>query len=148
MLLLHQDAQTGSQFLVQGLQVAGSFGIVPIVLTVARSERKARLQQQRAREIAAAYGLKCDFDFVVGLDACTAVASVARWRLCQVAVLDCEPETPWWRRLRSSTLERLSSLPVSFSVLAFAGPADLSHDPIADGRDSRKSRLKINSLPP
>ncbi len=129
-LLLDQDMHTRRQFFAQSLELARRFGIVPIVLTVARSERKAWLQQQRAREIVAEYRMKSDFDFVVGHEIRAAVESVARWRRCQLVVLDREHNAPWWRWLRSSTIERLISLrsPLAFLVLPGASGSELLLD--------------------
>jgi K+-sensing histidine kinase KdpD len=94
------------------------------VLTVARTERQARQDQRAAEELFAARGLLADFDFVVGFDVRTAVASVARWRRCSHVVLEKTRSSSWWRWLRRDTMSLLSDLTDALTFLALPG-ADL-----------------------
>jgi hypothetical protein len=79
------------------------FGAKLIVLTVARSEKEARLRQLSAQRTLINLGLHADFDAVIGSEVRVAVVGVARWRRCQLVVMSRHVSRPWWRWLRDSS---------------------------------------------
>jgi hypothetical protein len=131
LLLLYQGRHLDEPFLAGAGELCRRFQITPVVLTVARSERKARLLQLSARKVLADYSLSGDFDFVVGSEIRSAVASVARWRRCQLVVLGPDDTTPWWRWLRGSTIDQLLGLPdpLAFLTLPAVGAFEFPPEP-------------------
>jgi hypothetical protein len=65
--------------------------------------------------------LAADFDFLVGAEARTAVAGVARWRRCQLVIVKRQDCASWWRWLRGSRTDWIMSLMGSFSFLSLPG---------------------------
>jgi K+-sensing histidine kinase KdpD len=123
-LVLHDHQLPGNCFLENASATCRVLRVEPVVLTVARTERQARQYQRAAEELFAARGLLADFDFVVGFDVRTAVASVARWRRCSHVVLEKTRATSWWRWLRRDTMALISDLTGALTFLALPG-ADL-----------------------
>jgi hypothetical protein len=66
----------------------------------------------------ARYEQNCDFDFLVGSDVRAAVTSVARWRGCQLVVVEQHTDPAWLRWLRGNPLEQLIGFIGSVSFLA------------------------------
>jgi hypothetical protein len=97
-------------------------GTDPIVLTIARTERTARLRQAVARETLAEAGLTADFDFLVGAETRMAVARIARWRRCQLVILQRQDSPPWWRWLRDTYSEWMTNWTETLSFLSLPGP--------------------------
>lgn len=73
-----------------------------VALTVARTEREARQRQRQAREMLQGWNLLVNFDFLAGAEVWSAVASVARWRRCQLVVMESGHANPWGRWLGSA----------------------------------------------
>ena len=117
-LLLHQAARPNLCFLARAARLCADLGARIVVLTVARFERRARREQQAAREALACYGVDTDFDFLVGSDVQAAVASVAHWRGCRLVLLEQQDTPAWWRWLRGGTAEQVLRLADTISVLA------------------------------
>jgi hypothetical protein len=69
----------------------------PVVLTVARTERRAEVRQKAARAAIADAGLDADFDLIAGCDLRTAVTRAAAARGCSRVVLG-RGGTHGWRR--------------------------------------------------
>jgi hypothetical protein len=124
-LVLNQHGESGNNFLESVIQLCLAFRITPVVLTVARSEGKARWHQQFAEKTFAEHGLPAYFDFVVGYNIRTAVASVACWRRCSHVFVERGNASTWWRWLRGDTMERLLGLSdsLTFLVLPSGRPA-------------------------
>jgi K+-sensing histidine kinase KdpD len=122
-LLLNETKRRQVGYLRAAADLCRRLEVKPVVLTIARSERQAHLQEQDAREALTGHGLSCDFDFVVGSEVKAAVAGVARWRRCQLVIMDRANVAPWWRWLRGSTWERLIDLeePLAFLSLSAEG---------------------------
>jgi hypothetical protein len=114
-------------------QVCRAFGATPVVLTVARTEREAKLRQQGVEATFAGCHVAADFDSVVGSDVATAVAGVARWRRCSHVFVEVREPGPWWRRLWGDPLEQLVGLAESVAVLAIpANPRPSRADKTSD----------------
>jgi hypothetical protein len=120
-LVLHEHRDPNNGFLDAAAAVCHAFQIAPVVLTVARSEREARLRQRFAEERFGTCRQLADFDFVVGCDLRTAVAWVARWRRCSHVFVERGSAPPWWRWLRGDTLQRLFGLSDALTFLALPG---------------------------
>lgn len=132
-LLVHRGDPAG-RFLRNAADVCYAIGIPAIVLTVARSEIEARRLQHQAERVVASYELPFDFDFIVGCDVRTAVASVARWRRCSHVFVGKRDSASWWRWLRRNTLEQLLGLSESFTFLAL--PVSSGPEPPCGGRSN------------
>ncbi len=140
-LVLNQPFEPGSGFLESAVALCRTLQVVPIVLTVDRSEEAARLRQRTAEEVFAVRGWRAEFDFIVGCDVCTAVTWATRWRRCTHVFVERRPVPPWSRWLHGDTLRRLLALPTDLTFLALPGagqplprPADLH--PSAAGREA------------
>ncbi len=116
-LLIDQGDPFADQLLEITVQLCEIFRAGLVVLTVARTEREACQRQRRARETFEGSPVHVNFDFLAGTDVRSAAASVARWRRCQLVVL--EANSAWGRwlgfHLGSWITERLESL----SLLVF-----------------------------
>jgi hypothetical protein len=96
-----------------------------VVLTVAHFEKEVRLRQQSAQEAIANFGLRADYDAVIGSEVRVAVVGVARWRRCQLVVMNRHVSRPWWRWLRDSRPDWFMGLrqQLAFLSLPALGPA-------------------------
>jgi hypothetical protein len=120
-LILNEEREPGNNFLDISAEICQAFGVAPVVLSVARFEREARLRQRFAEERFAARGQDAAFDFIAGCDARSAVAWVARWRRCSHVFVERAAAPPWWRWLRGDTLQQLFGLSDSLTFLALPG---------------------------
>jgi hypothetical protein len=132
-LVLHEHRDPGNRFLDAAARLCQAFDVTPVVLTVARTEREARLRQDLAEERFATRRRPADFDFIVGCEVRTAVAWAARWRRCSHVVLERESAPPWWPRLRGDTLQRLLGLSDALTVLALPGAGQALRPPAGAG---------------
>jgi hypothetical protein len=121
-LVVYEQWDADQHFLDGAAEVCRVFGLAPVVLTLARTEREARSRRRIAEERFAARGQPADFDFVVGCDTPAAVAWLARWRRCSHVFVE-RRKTSLWQRLRGDTLERLLRLSDSLTFLALPGTA-------------------------
>jgi K+-sensing histidine kinase KdpD len=117
-LVVHQGRGLESRFLDTVAHICRAFEVVPVVLTLARSEREAELRQRLAEERLAAHTLPADFDYLVGRDPGPVVADVARWRRCSHVFVE-RPRPSFWRGwLHDSLLEQLLVRSETSAVLA------------------------------
>jgi hypothetical protein len=136
-LLIDQGGRSSDALLWITVNLCEIFRAGLVVLTVARTEREAREHQRRAREILdgglpshpAPQGrsgrkgpVQVNFDYLAGAEVRSAAASVARWRRCQLVVLEANAAWERWLSFRSGSwiTELLDCL--SFLVI----PTDLS----------------------
>jgi hypothetical protein len=124
-LVLDQGKFASEPFLAAAARLGHRFQVGLLVLSVARSERAARERQLAARQALAPCGLNVDFDLVVGSEIREAATSVARWRRCQLVLLERQESTPWWRWLRGCPTERLMERTGDLAFLGLPG-ADVS----------------------
>ncbi|HEV3257939.1 MAG TPA: hypothetical protein VG013_13720 [Gemmataceae bacterium] len=117
-LVLDQGSQANERFLAAAAQLCRCFQAKAVVLTVADSERTARLRQGAAREMLAGCGLDADFDLVVGAEVGDAVANVARWRRCQLVVMERHNSQAWRRWPGHPRTETLIDLTQDLTFLA------------------------------
>jgi hypothetical protein len=120
-LVLHEHRNPANHFLDAAAEVCHAFGTIPVVLTVARTEREARLRRRFAEERFGSRRQAADFDCIIGCDVRTAVAWVARWRRCSHIFVERDSAPPWWRWLRGDTLQRLFGLADGLTFLALPG---------------------------
>jgi len=120
MLLIDQGDSFSDQLSRITVQLCEIFRAGLVVLTVARTEREACQRQRRARETFEECPVHVNFDFLAGADIRSAAASVARWRRCQLVVLEANSAWGRWLGFHSGlwTTERLESL--SFLVFPAA----------------------------
>jgi hypothetical protein len=120
-LVLHEHRDPDHRFLDAATRLCHAFDTTPVVLTVARTEREARLRQQAAEERLGARRQPADFDCIVGCEVRSAVAWVARWRRCSHVFVGRESAPPWWRWPRGDTLRRLAGLSDALPLLGLPG---------------------------
>jgi len=128
-LLVHAGNDLEGGFLTRALQVCRLLGVRPVVLTVGRSERVARLQEQRARRTLGGNGIEGEFDYLVGPEIGAAVAGVARWRRCPLVMIEHEVDLSWWRWLRGRPSEELLKITDNLAFLALPGKGRVSAPP-------------------
>jgi hypothetical protein len=110
-LMVNGPGQLAPRFLESIVELCAAFQASLVVLTVARSERKAQRRQQSVREALAGQDVAVDFDFVAGAETALAVAQVALWRRCQLAA--CGGLIDLTEPLRLFTLPELAVLLLS-----------------------------------
>jgi hypothetical protein len=133
-LLIDQGSPFFDSLLEITVQLCDIFRAGLVVLTVARTEQEARQRQRRAREIVdgeisphAALSpqgkedskVPMNFDFLAGAEARSAAANVARWRHCQLVVL--EANAAWGRWLGFHSGWWITELLGSLSFLVIPG---------------------------
>jgi hypothetical protein len=133
-LVLHEDRPHQESFLASALDLCRHFQARPIILTVARSERRASLRQHFLQEVLADSGTECEFDMMVGGEVRLAVARIARWRRCPLVMMERQTAPPWWRWWQGGTAEDLLGLPNGFAFLALPGINVLVNAPAAGGK--------------
>lgn len=122
-LLLNTSWKPSEEFFALASQVCKAFQVSPVVLTLARTERRARLRQQIAQQIYSHHFLPADFDFVVGRELPDAVASVANWRRCSLVLAEQQHEGSWWYWRGPGDPSELIRLARTLSVLVVPVPA-------------------------
>jgi hypothetical protein len=147
MLFLDDSPRPNERFLASAAQLARCFGVQPIVLTVARSEKAARQRQQFNQELLAGYGIRADFDSVVGSEVRAAVAHVAQWRRSQLIVMQGRSIPLWWRWLHGHPVERLIGSLASLAVLTLpeAGAPEFPPTPMCTAPASQEPLLFSSS---
>jgi hypothetical protein len=108
-------------FLTSAAELCKVMGEAPVVLAVARSEAEARRLELTAEESFARCGVSAFYDFVVGAEAGSAVASVARWRRCTHVFVERRLDRSWWRPAAGDTLREFLGLSQSFALLTLPG---------------------------
>ena len=117
-ILLVQQDNLQEEFLRIAVGLCRCFQAGLVVLSVARSNRAAQTGEQAARRALANAGIETDFDVLVGSEVRVAVAHVARWRHCQLVVMQGERSNSWWRWLRGTPAEEMMDLAASLSFLS------------------------------
>jgi hypothetical protein len=112
------DDGTNDSYLERALQLCWRLRMIPILLTLGRSERGARQRQQKLRHTLGDRSHLYVYDTVIGSDVNSAVARVARWRNCQTAIACHCPTNPWLRWLHTSPAVQLLDQADSLSLLA------------------------------
>jgi nucleotide-binding universal stress UspA family protein len=120
-LVLHEDRPHQESFLASALDLCRRWQAKPIILTVARSERRANVRQHFLQELLNHSGIDCEFDLLVGAEVRMAVARVMRWRQCQLIMMERQAAPPWWRWWQSDTAEKFLRLAKDCSLLALPG---------------------------
>jgi hypothetical protein len=116
-LVLHQHRDPSSRFLDSVAERCRAQGVTPVVLSVAWSEKEARLRQRFAEEAFARLGQPAEFDLAAGCAVRTAVACAARLRGCRHVFVEALEALPWWRRLWGDARRRLLGRSGSLIVL-------------------------------
>jgi uncharacterized protein YbaR (Trm112 family) len=106
-LLVDQESEASRRLLEKAAVICRALRAELIVLTAARSERTAFPRQHVAEEALASCGVKVDFDILIGSELRMAVSGVARWRRCQVVLMERHAAPPWWRWLRGDKIKGL-----------------------------------------
>jgi len=88
-----------------------------VALTVAPTEKDARERQHQAWEMLQGRNVKVNFDFLAGAEVGSAIVNVARWRCCQLVVLEPSHASPWTRWLGSTPGPWIMDLMDSLSFL-------------------------------
>jgi K+-sensing histidine kinase KdpD len=117
-LLVDQGDHGNERFLRTAVELCRRLEAAPLVLTVARSERAARARQQIVQATLADCNREAGLDYITGYETRVAIAHVARWRRCQLVVLEQRASAPWWRWLRDTSTDWLAELAESLTFLA------------------------------
>jgi hypothetical protein len=117
-LIVHARFDGEDGFLDSAVPLCRLFQAAPVILTVARTESKARQGQRIAEEACLVHRIPAHLDYVVGLDVRLAVASIARWRRCSHVFLARRQAIPWWSWMRGDTLKELLDSADSLTFLA------------------------------
>jgi hypothetical protein len=141
-LVVDQRCGAGDRFLDRVAEVCRAFHVTPVVLTVAGSERQARLRRRQAEETFAAWRQPADFDFVAGCDVRTAVACAARWRRCSHVFVERPRGPAWWRRLCGETPADLLGVSEALTFLALPGGPGARPGPAAGRRQADTSQTQ------
>jgi hypothetical protein len=123
-LVLFDHEAPGNYFRSAVVEVCRRFEVRPIILTVAASESEARERQLLADQVMCECDCPADFDYVVGEEVRSAVASVARWRRCSHVFVEkryARYAASWWRWPWKNTVERLLDLSSSVAVVSLPG---------------------------
>jgi hypothetical protein len=116
-LLLNHTDDIQQSFLASAAAICHSLSLVPILLTVAGSRRAAGARQRAAQKMLDDLGIHADCDFIIGWEIRDALASVARWRACQLGIVPQVDAAPWWRRFSGSFSDWRTELTESLSLL-------------------------------
>jgi hypothetical protein len=139
-LILHQPGHAEPGYLASALTLCKAFQVLPIILTAARTESKAREGQRAAETVCYAERMAAHLDYVVGLELRAAVASIARWRRCSHVIMPRRQAISWWRWLGGDTLKELLELADSLTFLALP-ECGIGLPPAATLNGQQNSRL-------
>jgi hypothetical protein len=95
-----------------------ALAVVPLILTVANSEREARLEQSFAEGVCSSLAMAADFDALIADDLTDAVGRIAGWRNCSHVVVERPRSISLWQRLRCDIFSQIRRLSGEFNVLA------------------------------
>jgi hypothetical protein len=123
-LIVHTCALSDGQYLALAVQLCKELGCRPVILTLAKSERAARSLQQAALGQLTGMEVSCDFDFLVGVESLAAVASVARWRDCQLVIMGHDAAPAWRRWLRGDSMQQMLEGFESLDTLVIANVSE------------------------
>jgi hypothetical protein len=98
-VVLCQQTPPSNGFLRQLLKLCEVFEARLSLVAAAGSLARARALEQASVEAMARHGFYSDCDVLAGLDVRTAVATLARWRNCQLVAVESPPRRSWWARL-------------------------------------------------
>jgi hypothetical protein len=140
-VVVDQGHHPASTYLVSAARLCRALRAEPVVLSVARSEKEARLRQQLAETLFAAETVPATFDFVVGYEVQVAVALAVRCRRCSHVVIERQSAPAWRRWFRGDLIRQLLRLSNSLTLLSLAGTGGplLSEDQRGSGERSRSS---------
>jgi hypothetical protein len=142
-LVLNPRRDSQDCFLATAAQICRAFGVAPVVLTVAQSEKQAWMRQRQAQEVFAGQHTPADFDFFVGRDVGAAIALEAQWRRCSHAFA-ARQTTPSWRLwLRGEPYERVISLSGNLTILSYA---DMGHWKPVGAEEPKASKGRLESF--
>jgi hypothetical protein len=122
-LLVDQGFSPPDDFLLWAAALCRRLGVETIVVTVARSERLARQRQGKARLALAGQGLNVAFDSLIGAEIRGALACVARWRRCQLVVVQRAEDPAWLPWLRRASTDWMINGSEFASFLSLPGTA-------------------------
>lgn len=128
-LVLYEEEHYPEGFLGLALELCVRLRVKPVILTVARSERMAQLRQAALQELLSGWNWDCDFDLLVGGEVRLAVTHVARWRRCQVIMMERQAAPPWWRWWHGSSAEKFMGSQEEYSFLTLPGSGLLASSP-------------------
>jgi nucleotide-binding universal stress UspA family protein len=117
MLVLYESWEVNQDALETSMELCRWVRAVPIVLTVASTQREGLRRQQSARAVFAERDQDGHFDLLIGAEVAEAAAHVARWRRCRLLVMGRSGRRPWTRWFGESTTDRLLGLADSLAVL-------------------------------
>jgi hypothetical protein len=106
-LVLNEAGSAAEAFLEAALALCRCFGTVPVILTLARSQRVAGRRQRAAQAAVTSAGMTAAFDSLIGSDSGLAAATIARWRHCPLVIRRGPGAPSLWRRLRGSAADQL-----------------------------------------
>jgi hypothetical protein len=117
-LLLNDARFPDGGFLQTATSLCRMLGVSPVVLTVAGSERLAQHATDLARAAVADHGANMLFDCLVGLEVSSAAARIARWRRCQLMIMNRDARPHWWHWLRAPAFTELAEWLPDISLLS------------------------------
>jgi hypothetical protein len=117
-LILYQVRTRDASYLESVTRLCQALDVVPLILTVANSEREARLEQSFAEGVCSSLGLAADFDALIADDLATAIGRIAGWRNCSHVVVERPRSISLWQRLRCDIFSQIKGLSSALGVLA------------------------------
>lgn|GEM_PF-2385628 len=119
-LVLDNAGALDEDFLKTAAEICLALRLIPVVVSVAGSEKAARHRQQKARQAFAGLHVEASFDYLIGCEVRSAVTQIASWRRCQMVIGQHETCAPWWRWLRDTTVEEFMHLLESLSFMTLS----------------------------
>ena len=119
-LVVDQAGSLNEPFLRNAMTLCGHLRAVPIVLTLAHSERAAILRREAICAALKDWGVEARLDFIVGARIGSAVTSVVRWRRCQLILTQAPARASWWHWRRQGKPWWPTSVPDSLGFLSLA----------------------------
>jgi hypothetical protein len=99
-LIIQHHENPNPSFLQTAARLCLALEVQPLVLTMASSERQARLKESFAEGVCSSLRVQANFDSVVAFDFRTAVERVAAWRNCSHVIVERPRNVSLWQRLR------------------------------------------------
>jgi hypothetical protein len=125
-LILQHQQNPSSSFLQSAVRLCLGLEVQPLILTMASSERQARLGQSFAAGVCSSLRVQANFDSLVAFDFRGAVKQIAAWRNCSHVIVERANDVSLWQRLRGNGLwqhlqgdvfSELRSLAPSFALV-------------------------------
>lgn len=145
-LVVNQQGEYSVYFLKTIARICREFHLLPFLLTIARSEVTAIMNQSVAEELLSCQGVPTNCDFYVGDDVSRFISYVAELRHCTHVFIEQKNQVSWLNGQKWNAMERIINLSKSSSLASLILP-ETTAQTILRTRYPQKPPLETTNWP-